>query len=150
MLVALHRDHKLVGEYLTKVDGATSHYGLEARSPFLDQRIWEFAEAIPPEIRLRNGTKKAVLRAVAERRLGPRVARGRKQGFTVPVERWLAGPWRSSLLDHLHDSALEREGYLNVGPLVEQLRERKDQPELPTHFWYVLVLERWMRRHIVQ
>ena len=36
------RRNRFVGEYLAKVDGATMHWALEARSPFLDQELWRF------------------------------------------------------------------------------------------------------------
>src|SRR5205085_3644507 len=49
-LVRAQRTH-FVGEYLPKVDGSTMHYGLEARSPFLDHRLWEFAASLPVEVR---------------------------------------------------------------------------------------------------
>ena len=70
------RRMRFVGEYLPKVDGATMHYALEARSPFLDQELWESAAALPYEVRLRRGQLKAVLREIARRRLGDRVAGG--------------------------------------------------------------------------
>jgi asparagine synthase (glutamine-hydrolysing) len=38
-----HRQLHFTSEFMTKVDGATMHYALEARAPFLDQKIWEFA-----------------------------------------------------------------------------------------------------------
>ncbi len=142
----LHRREKLVAEYLTKVDGATMHYALEARSPFMDQQVWEFAAAVPAATHLHGGELKAILRAIARRRLGPRVAQGRKRGFDVPVEAWLAGRWRASLEASLRDSVLEREGYVRTGPLLAQLSAVPRGQRLPTYFWYVYVLEAWMRR----
>jgi asparagine synthase (glutamine-hydrolysing) len=47
-----HLKTRFVGEYMTKVDGGTMHYGLEARSPFLDHRLWEFAASLPFDLRL--------------------------------------------------------------------------------------------------
>ena len=72
------RRTRFTGEYLPKVDGATMHYALEARSPFLDQKLWEYAAALPFDLRLKGGTLKAVLRELARRRIGD-VARGRKR-----------------------------------------------------------------------
>jgi len=51
-----------LSEFLPKVDSGTMHYSLEARSPFLDQKIWEFGAALPANISLREGRLKAVLR----------------------------------------------------------------------------------------
>src|SRR5208283_2199150 len=38
---AYHRNQHFVSEFMLKIDGGTMHYGLEARAPFLDQKIWE-------------------------------------------------------------------------------------------------------------
>ena len=43
-----------VSEFMTKVDGATMYHALEARSPFLDHTIWDFAASLPFELRLRG------------------------------------------------------------------------------------------------
>ncbi len=95
--LAYERKTRFVSEYMTKVDGATMYYAIEARSPFLDQRMWESAASMPFEIHLRGGELKAVLRELVRRNVGPAVASRRKQGFTVPVERWLAAGWKPQL-----------------------------------------------------
>src|SRR4030095_584671 len=91
------RRNRFVGEYMTKVDGATMFHSLEARSPFLDQDLWEFASSLSPDLRLQGGRLKALLRALAGKRLGDRVARGRKRGFTIPVQRWLVDRLRNTV-----------------------------------------------------
>ena len=100
---------------MVKIDGGTMHYALEARAPFLDQKIWEFAAALPAQVRFHGGNLKAVLREIVRRRVGPDVAFREKQGFTVPVERWLAERW-SGMLDRLRQgTALERDGWVCRG-----------------------------------
>lgn len=141
----LHRREKLVAEYLTKVDGATMHHALEARSPFMDQELWEHAYALPPSVHLHGSELKAVLRAIARKRLGDRVAEGRKRGFTIPVEAWLAGRWRKTLEEALEEPILEREGFVRPEPLRKELTAAEPGGPLPTHFWYYTVLETWMR-----
>jgi asparagine synthase (glutamine-hydrolysing) len=144
--LAYDRRMRFVGEYLTKVDGATMHYGIEARSPFLDQELWEFAAALPFEVRLRRGRLKAVLRELARRRIGERVARGRKRGFGVPVGRWLVGRWRAGFEELLRDSVLDREGWISAENCLTQLGLAARAGEAPKQLWYVYVLESWMRR----
>ena len=139
----LERRTRFVAEYMTKVDGATMHYGLEARSPFLDQRLWEFASALPFALRLRGYRLKAVLRALARRRLGAAVAARRKRGFGVPAERWIVGPSRGNLRAVLDDSHLVREGMINAAPL----RAILESPEPPSGVaWSLFVLESWLAR----
>src|SRR5436853_6369726 len=89
------RATRFTGEYLTKVDGATMFYALEARSPFLDQEIWNFASSLPFSLRLRGGRLKAILRELASRHVSSDVANGRKRGFGVPVSQWLISRWRA-------------------------------------------------------
>src|SRR4029434_3031220 len=93
------RHNRCVGEYMTKVDGATMFHSLEARSPFLDQDLWEFASALSLDLRLNGGQLKAVLRALAKQKIGERVAVGRKRGFSIPVQRWLVGRWHNAVVD---------------------------------------------------
>lgn len=137
--------HQFVSEYLTKVDGATMYYALEARSPFLDQDLWEFAAALPTTLRMHGGELKAILREIARRRIGPRVAGLRKQGFAVPVQRWLAGRWREALDRSLHDSELERLGWIRADNARDLLGRVRVGGEVPKQLWYIFVLEQWLR-----
>lgn len=143
--LAHDRHHQFTGEYLTKVDGATMHYGLEARAPFFDQDLWEYAASLPHDIRLRNGELKAVLRAVARRRVSERVARGSKRGFSIPVERWIAGRWRTEIGSRLRESILCDEGWISRSALDRALRNPKDRGPGAHHLWYLVVLDNWMR-----
>jgi asparagine synthase (glutamine-hydrolysing) len=139
------RATRFVGEYMTKVDGATMYHALEARSPFLDQELWEFAASLPFDLRLRHGRLKAVLRELAAHKLGERVARGRKRGFSIPVQRWLAGRWRSDLTKLLRESVLEREGWILSGPVLNRLEVAAHEGWAPNQLWYIFVLEAWLR-----
>ncbi|MGH8335664.1 MAG: asparagine synthetase B family protein, partial [Gammaproteobacteria bacterium] len=140
------RRTRFVGEYLTKVDGGTMYYALEARSPFLDQELWNYAAALPHEIRLRGGVLKAVLREMARRNIGERVASGPKRGFGIPVQRWLAGRWRGGFEDALSGSLLERDGYVRTGAASAALQWACGRGEAPVQLWYLYVLETWLRR----
>jgi asparagine synthase (glutamine-hydrolysing) len=133
-----------VSEFMTKVDGATMHYALEARSPFLDHTLWDFAAKLPPGLRLRGGTLKAVLREIVRRRVSPTVASRKKQGFAIPVERWLVTRWRSEIEQISRDSCLEREHWLSPGALAALAREAATAGGASMQLWFLLVLEHWM------
>lgn len=141
------RQTRFVSEFLTKVDGATMHYGLEARSPFLDQDLWEFAAALPFHLRLRHGRLKAVLRELARRKIGERVARGRKRGFTIPVQRWITGRWRPQVEEMFRDSLLEKGGWIRSGPALRWLEQSTANGWAPKQLWYLFVLESWLRNN---
>ena len=139
------RRTQFVAEYLTKVDGATMHYGLEARAPFFDQELWEFASTLPYHVRLRNGRLKAVLRELARRRIGTRIAAGRKRGFSVPVERWIAQRWLPQVEATMRDSLLAERGWIRSSTVVRELAASRHRGWAPVQLWYLFVLESWMR-----
>ena len=139
------RRTQFVAEYMTKVDGATMHHALEARSPFLDTVLWDHASSIPFELRLHQGRLKAVLRELARRHIGERTARGRKRGFHIPADRWIAGRWRAAAEDVFRDSLLQREGWMRAHPILAELDECARRGEGSQRLWYAFVLESWLR-----
>ena len=142
------RGNRFVGEYMTKVDGATMYHSLEARSPFLDQDLWEFASSLSFELRLQGGNLKALLRALAREKLGERVAGGTKRGFSIPVQRWLVGRWQKTLEELLETSVLHREGWINSRRALERLKVASEKGWAPNQLWYIFVLESWLRQSL--
>lgn len=104
------RQTRFVGEYLPKVDGATMFHALESRSPFLDTKLWDFAAALPVSLRLQNGELKAILREIVRRRISPELADGKKQGFGIPVQRWLVGKWKRQFIELMNNSISTAKG----------------------------------------
>lgn len=96
----------LPNDILVKVDRATMAHSLEARSPFLDHRLVEFAASLPVDMKLRGFKKKYLLKKSQQRHLPKWVINRRKQGFNAPISKWLIGPIRSFVGDHLNSSAL--------------------------------------------
>jgi len=139
------RETRFVGEYLPKVDGATMLHALEARSPFLDTRLWEFAAKLPFSIRLRGRELKAVLREIVRRRIGPELAAAKKQGFGVPVQRWLVNKWKAAFIEMMSDSLLEKEGWINAENVLKMFGEAEKNNWAPRQLWFLLVLEAWLR-----
>jgi asparagine synthase (glutamine-hydrolysing) len=139
------RHGRFVGEYMTKVDGATMYHSLEARAPFLDQDLWEFASSLSFELRLHGGRLKSLLRALAAQKIGDKLARGRKRGFTIPVNRWLVGRWRNPLTELLQTSIADREGWINSRATLDHLNASAQKGWAPNQLWYIFVLESWLR-----
>ncbi|HKQ75649.1 MAG TPA: asparagine synthase (glutamine-hydrolyzing) [Blastocatellia bacterium] len=144
--LAYDRRTRFVGEYLTKVDGATMYHSLEARSPFLDQELWEFASTLPFEARLKGGRLKAVLREIARRQIGARVAYGRKRGFGIPVQRWMTGRWYDEVRETFRSAHLSRDGWINSEASLALLERAAGSGWAPNQLWYIFVLESWFRQ----
>ncbi len=140
------RRTRFLSEYLPKIDSTTMYHGMEARSPFLDHRLWELAAALPYQIRLHGGERKAILRALVRKHIGVKSSRRRKRGFTVPAERWLMGPWRRQISDLVQpDSLLESQGWLNRGAFLAAWKRSFENNRAPSQLWHLVVLENWLR-----
>ncbi|HHH10861.1 MAG TPA: asparagine synthase (glutamine-hydrolyzing) [Sorangium sp.] len=143
--LAFAQDTQFVGEYLPKVDGATMHHGLEARSPLLDQELWAFATGLPYNVRLRHGRSKAVLRAIARRRLGADIATRKKQGFRVPVQRWMAHSWHGHIHETIASSRLARDGWVQRHAWARAHANCSVAQPPALTLWHLLMLEKWYR-----
>ncbi len=143
--LAYDRRTRFVGEYLPKVDGGTMFHALEARSPFLDTELWEFAAKLPFALRLHKGNSKALLREIVRRRIDERLASGKKQGFIIPVRKWLTEHWREAFTELLSDSLAGKEGWINVQSTLELLENSIEKREAPRQLWFIFVLESWLR-----
>ncbi|MDD4004142.1 MAG: asparagine synthase (glutamine-hydrolyzing) [Elusimicrobiaceae bacterium] len=74
---------------LMKSDKATMAAGIEARVPFLDPAVIEFAYNLPPGFKIRRFKSKWILRALAGRYVPENIALRSKHGFWAPWEEWI-------------------------------------------------------------
>jgi len=136
-------------DLLVKVDVASMANGLEARSPFLDHEVMEFAARLPAEIKFRGGRLKSLLKRAFADLLPPENVNRRKMGFGVPVGQWFRGPLRDLLRDALLSPRSLERGYFReseVRRLVdEHLGRRVDHS---FQLWNLLMLELWHREFI--
>jgi asparagine synthase (glutamine-hydrolysing) len=80
----------LTDDILVKSDRTAMMHSVEARAPFLDLDVVDLARRIPSRLKLKNGQAKFVLKTALKGLLPDWVLQRRKQGFGVPVGRWLA------------------------------------------------------------
>lgn len=78
----------LSGNNLVKPDRMGMAVSLEARTPFLDYRMMEFAFRMPGELKLKNGETKYLYKKAVSGMIGEELAYRKKQMFTVPVGDW--------------------------------------------------------------
>lgn len=96
-------------------DRAAMQVALEVRSPFLSPDLIRFANSLPDHLKYRNGVGKWVLRRLAQRRgLGTAIAKQRKQGFTLPLARWLKTSLRGKMLSLLDSGSWAMDGLVDL------------------------------------
>jgi asparagine synthase (glutamine-hydrolysing) len=136
-------------DLLVKVDITSMANSLEARSPFLDHEVMEFAARLPANMKLRGRQSKYLLKKAFSDLLPPENVNRRKMGFGVPVGDWFRTSLRPLLEDALLSEQFERRGYFRaqkIRQLVsEHLRRRADH-SFP--LWNLLMLELWHREFI--
>lgn len=134
----------LAEDILTKVDRASMAVSLEARAPFLDPRIAEFAASLPPDYKLHGRETKYILKRAVESMLPSGITSRAKKGFGVPVAEWLKGPLRTLTRDMLAPDRLRRAGYFNPD-FVTRLQDEheKGQANHRKLLWTLLMFELW-------
>lgn len=121
----------LVDTQLAKVDRASMAVSVEARVPFMDYRVVEFAFTLPTHLKVRGDTGKYILRQVLHRHVPDALFQRPKMGFHLPLSTWLRGPLREWAEDLLDPTDIRHEGLLNPDPIRvkwnEHLSGRRDR-----------------------
>ena len=74
----------LPDDLLVKVDRASMSVALEAKEPFLDNKILEFSSALAPQLKYKNGISKYILKKILYKYVPSKLVNQPKQGFGVP------------------------------------------------------------------
>lgn len=140
----------LCNDMLVKVDRASMACSLEARVPFLDHRIVEFGVGLPELFTLGSGRMvqgKRVLRELHQRRFGAKLAHRKKQGFGVPVEKWLRGPFDAACEVLFDEKRLSRYDILSSEALSAG-RFRRWATNDPWILWHAFALAAWCEANL--
>jgi len=139
----------LPNDLIPKMDIATMAHALEARSPFLDHELMEFAASIPADLKLPDMRKKGLLRDAVRPWLPPEVLDLPKQGFCVPMAEWLRGDLREMAANVLLDRATLDRGYFREDAVRSLLtRHERNEADNSNMIWSLLVHELWHREFI--
>ena len=122
---------------------------VEARVPFLDYRIVEFAESLRPELRLKGLSAKYLHKKAIEKWLPKEIVYRKKKGFANPVDCWLKGGMRSYVHECLlsQNSAVRR--YFD-GDYIRQTLQVHESDRLNNmrHIYLLVSFELWHQRFI--
>lgn len=142
----LHVDFRfhLPSDMLTKVDRMSMAHSLEVRVPLLDLEVVRACLSIPAGLKLRGNRTKHVLKQVMADVLPPAVVDRRKQGFVMPVERWLRREWLPLLREHLAPPVLGRIPLLRPDRVTEMIdRHAAGKEDFGYDLFALLVFSLW-------
>jgi asparagine synthase (glutamine-hydrolysing) len=129
-----------------KVDRMTMANSLEARSPMLDTAVMEYAATLPPELKIRGGQLKYVLKQAFKDMVPPELLNRRKHGFGVPVDGWFRGELRATAAEMLLQPDSRTRRYLNQDAVRRLLDDHVRGTASHGHrLWTLMNLELWCR-----
>ena len=141
-------NYYLPDDLLVKVDRASMHYSLETRVPLLDYRIIEFAFNLNSELKIKNKTTKYLLKEVLYDYVPKQIFERPKQGFSIPVNKWLKTDLNYLLEKYTSREIIEQHNLLHY-PIVEKLRKEYlgGVDYLFNRLWVIIVLHWWLEEN---
>jgi asparagine synthase (glutamine-hydrolysing) len=134
----------LTDDILQKVDRAAMSVGLETRVPFLDRDVVEFSCRVPPDMKVRNGQGKWLVRQVLDRHVPAHLVDRPKTGFGIPLDDWLRGPLKPWVSDLLASDRLSRQGWFDADRVSRVWAEHQDgRRNHGSWLWNVLMVQAW-------
>ncbi|MDP2644065.1 MAG: asparagine synthase (glutamine-hydrolyzing) [Desulfobacterales bacterium] len=135
-------------DILAVTDRMSMHHSLEVRVPFLDHKLIELSATIPPEMKLKRLQKKYLLKKAAGNLLPRDVIRHRKQGFSVPMARWLQTDIKQYVMETLSENELNKHGLFNRKNIVKILDEHFTQKEIHDKLiWSLVIFQTWFKMY---
>jgi asparagine synthase (glutamine-hydrolysing) len=138
----------LSDDILTKVDIASMAHSLEVRCPLVDQDMMVFAASLPGDVKMRGLQTKRILREVARPLLPEAILSRRKQGFGLPVDRWMREDLAPLSRDVLLDQTARERGILDPTAVEALLRRHQRGEPRGDQIWALMMLELWYRELI--
>ena len=135
----------LTDNILTKVDIASMAHSLEVRCPLIDQELMDFAASLPGSMKLRGLTTKFLLRRMSQELLPRPILTRSKQGFGLPIDRWMREDLAPLSRDVLLDQSARERGILDPVAVENMLaRHQRGEPR-GFQLWTLMILELWYR-----
>lgn len=98
---------------LTKIDRASMMYSLECRCPLLDREVVEYSFRVPVEFKCSRNDQKMILKDIVYEYIPRKLLERPKQGFCVPLDKWLRGPLKEQVIDYSDRGFLVGQGIFN-------------------------------------
>jgi asparagine synthase (glutamine-hydrolysing) len=145
-LSSLYLRTYLMDQVLVKVDRASMRASLEARAPFLDSKIVDFALSLPYSLKIKNFKTKYILRHIASKSFSRHIFNRPKKGFGLPISEWLRKDLKPILNEYLSKENIEKYGIFNYEEVKKLIDDHmQGKIERRKELWNLLTLHIWLR-----
>jgi asparagine synthase (glutamine-hydrolysing) len=134
---------------LMRVDKITMATSVEARVPFLDHHLVEYALGVPRSLKVAGTTGKHILKRALEDILPHDLLYEPKRGFGAPVREWFREGLGGWFDEHVVNSTMRKRDLLDYGFVTRMLEEHRSRKrDWGFHLWALLNLSLWYERWI--
>lgn len=136
---------RLPEHLLMRVDKMTMAHSIEARVPFLDHDVVNFAKQLPLSYKLHNGVGKRIIKKAAEPYVDHELLYRRKQGFGAPMDQWfMEEQFNKRCLRAFERSHIAKEGFINNELFKSLLHQQASrQGSHGFHLWTIMNAVLW-------
>jgi asparagine synthase (glutamine-hydrolysing) len=119
------RNINLLSGLLVKMDMASSSASIEARSPFLDNILFEKSSLLNVDYKINGTQTKYILKELYKDKLPHEVIYGKKKGFEIPLNKWLKTDFKPLINEMLLDENCRFYTYVSIEFVNELFLENK-------------------------
>jgi asparagine synthase (glutamine-hydrolysing) len=134
---------------LMRVDKMTMATSVEARVPFLDHTLVEYAMGVPVDLKIKGTSGKHILKQALEKVLPADLLYRPKRGFGAPIREWFLGESGKMLSGLIMNSSIRRRelfDYAFIARLVDE--HQRGARDWSFHLWALLNVSLWYERWI--
>jgi asparagine synthase (glutamine-hydrolysing) len=134
---------------LMRVDKMTMATSVEARVPFLDHHLVEYAMSLPVDLKIKGTSGKHILKRALEKVLPPDLLYRPKRGFGAPIREWFRGASGETLTGLIMNSSIRKRGLFDYEFIARLLDEHgRGARDWSFHLWALLNVSLWYDRWI--
>jgi asparagine synthase (glutamine-hydrolysing) len=135
----------LVDHNLNYTDKLSMAVGVEARVPYLDKDLVDFAQRIPPSLKYKNGQTKYILKKLAERYLPKEIIYRPKTGFGAPIRKWVVDDMYDMIKERLSKENIEKHNIFDYDKVWELIyRNKSGEIDASYNIWAILAISSWL------
>lgn len=140
----------MVDDLLMKVDKMTMAFSIEARCPFLDKRLVEFASKIPDKYKIKSFQKEKWILRKSVKNLVPKETMNRKKRhFFVPINQWFKEELSNLRNELLSEKYLKKQGFFSLNYVKKINKDFNDSPlYYSRQLWSLMIFQIWYKIYI--